>query len=116
MQYGRRNTRIVKVRLKSDFVKAEADSSEVFTEYGSSASQVKAVKIMEIISGSPGCARQAAVAVSAYARDSTQLLTQLVWVWVRVAVRFWITSLVGLGWKIGIRDEDSENLTKRNKE
>ena len=47
MQYGRRNTRIVKVRLYSDIAKADADSSEVFKEYESSASQVKVVKIME---------------------------------------------------------------------
>ena len=37
-----------------------------FTEQGSSASQMTATKIMDIISRLPGCARQAADAVSAY--------------------------------------------------
>ena len=41
-------------------------SCAVFTEQGSSASQVTAAKVMDIISRLPGCAGQAADAVSAY--------------------------------------------------
>ena len=41
-------------------------SYAVFTEQGSSASQMTAAKIMDIISRLPGCAGQAADAVSAY--------------------------------------------------
>ena len=72
MQYWRRNTRIVKVELYSDIAKADADSSAVFTQYGSSASQVKAENNVNK-KRLPGCARQAAVAVSAYARGSTTI-------------------------------------------
>ena len=38
----------------------------VFTEQGSSASQMTAAKVMDIISRLPGCARQAADAKSAF--------------------------------------------------
>ena len=41
-------------------------SFAVFTEQGTSASQMTAVKVMDIISRLPGCAGQAADAVSAY--------------------------------------------------
>ena len=41
-------------------------SYAVFTEQGSSASQMKAAKVMDIILRQPGCAGQAADAVSAY--------------------------------------------------
>ena len=55
-----------RVVLRGDIVKAYA----VFTEQGSSASQMTAAKVMDIISRLPGCAGQAADAVSA---DYTQV-------------------------------------------
>ena len=55
-----------RVVLRGDIVEYDSESYAVFTEQGSSASQMKAAKIMDIISGLPGCAGQAADAVSAY--------------------------------------------------
>ena len=54
------------VVLRSDIVKDASGSYAVFTEQGSSASQMTAAKIMDIISRLPGCDAQAADAVSAY--------------------------------------------------
>ena len=56
----------VRVVLRGDIVKADSGSYAVFTEQGSSASQMTAAKVMDIISRLPGCAGQAADAVSAY--------------------------------------------------
>ena len=55
-----------RVVLRSDFVKDDSGSYAVFTEQGSSASQMTAAKVMDIISRLPGCDGQAADAVSAY--------------------------------------------------
>ena len=52
--------------LRGDFVKDDSGSYAVFTEQGSSASQMTAAKVMDIISRLPGCAGQAPHAVSAY--------------------------------------------------
>ena len=52
--------------LRGDIAKDDSDSYAVFTEQGSSASQTTAAKVMDIISRLPGCAGQAADAVSAY--------------------------------------------------
>ena len=54
-----------RVVLRSDIVKDDSGSYAVFTEQGSSASQMTAAKIMDIISRLPGCAGQAADSVSA---------------------------------------------------
>ena len=54
-----------RVVLRGDIVKDDSGSYAVFTEQGSSASQMTAAKVMDIISGLPGCAGQAADAVSA---------------------------------------------------
>ena len=54
------------VVLSGDIVKDNSGSYAVFTEQGSSASQMTAAKIMDIISRLPGCDGQAADAVSAY--------------------------------------------------
>ena len=62
-QYQKYKGRVV---LRGDIVKADSGSCAVFTEQGSSASQMTAAKIMDIISRLPGCAGQAADAVSAY--------------------------------------------------
>ena len=55
-----------RVVLRGDIVKDDSGSYAVLTEQGSSASQMTAAKVMDIISRLPGCAGQAADAVSAY--------------------------------------------------
>ena len=57
-----------RVVLRSDIVKDDSGSCAVFTEQRSSASQMTAAKIMDIISRLPGCDGHAADAVSAYAQ------------------------------------------------
>ena len=54
-----------RVVLRGDIVKDDSGSYAVFTEQGSSASQMTAAKIMEIISRLPDCDGQAADAVLA---------------------------------------------------
>ena len=55
-----------RVVLRGDIVKDDSGSYAVFTEQGSSASQMTAAKIMDIISRLSGCDGQAADEVSAY--------------------------------------------------
>ena len=55
-----------RVVLRGDIEKDDSGSYAVFTEQGSSASEMTAAKIMDIISRLPGCDGQAADAVSAY--------------------------------------------------
>ena len=49
-------------------MKVDSGSYAVFTEQGSSASQMTAAKVMDIKSRFPGCAGKAADAVSAYSQ------------------------------------------------
>ena len=67
-----------RVVLRGENVKDDSGSYAVFTEQGSSASQMTAAKVMDIISRLPGCAGQAADAVSAYTKvnmdDASKLL------------------------------------------
>ena len=67
-----------RVVLRGDIVKDDSGSHAVFTEQGSSASQMTAAKVMDIISRLSGCAGQAADAVSAYTQvkmeDAPKLL------------------------------------------
>ena len=53
-----------RVVARGDIVKDDSGAYAVFTEQGSSASQVTAAKAMKVIARLPGCARQAADAVS----------------------------------------------------
>ena len=55
-----------RVGLRGDTVQDDSGSYAVFTEHGSSASQMTAAKVMDITSRLPGCVGQAADAVSAY--------------------------------------------------
>ena len=48
--------------------KDDSGSYAVFTEQGSSASQMTAVKVMDVMARLPGCSGQAADAVSAHAQ------------------------------------------------
>ena len=67
-----------RIVLRGDIVKDDSGSYAVFTEQGSSASQMTAAKVMDIISRLPGCDGQAADAVSAYTQvkmeDAPKLL------------------------------------------
>ena len=58
--------KIGRVVLRGDTVKDDSGSYAVFTEQGSSASQMTAAKVMDISSRPPGCEGQAADAVSVY--------------------------------------------------
>ena len=51
--------------FRGDIVKDESGACAVFTEQGSSASQMTAARIMDVIASVPGCDGQAADAVSA---------------------------------------------------
>ena len=62
-QYYKYKGRVV---LRGDIVKDDSGSYAVFTEQGSSASQMTAAKIMDIILRLPGCSGQAADPVSAH--------------------------------------------------
>ena len=55
-----------RVVFRGDIVTDDSGSYAVLTEQGSSASQITAANIMDIISRLPGCDGQAADAVSAY--------------------------------------------------
>ena len=59
--------------LRGDIVKDDSGSYAAFTEQGSSASQMTAAKVMDIISRLPGCNGQAADAVSAYTQVKMEL-------------------------------------------
>ena len=89
-----------RVVLRGDIVKDDSGSYAVFTEQGSSASQMTASKVMDIISRLPGCAGQAADAVSAYTKvkmeDAHNLLkipkSECPDIWIRQPRHTWPTS------------------------
>ena len=86
--------------LRGDIVKDNSGSYAVFTEQGSSASQMTAAKIMDIISRLPGCDGQAADAVSAYTQvkmeDAHKLLkipkSECPDIWIRLPRHKWPKS------------------------
>ena len=61
-----------RVVVSGDIVKDDSGSYAVFTEQGSSASQMTAAKVMDSISRLLGCAGQAADAVSAYTQGKME--------------------------------------------
>ena len=61
-----------RVVLRGDIVKDDSRSYAVFTEQGSSASQMTAAKVMDIISRLLGCAGQAADAVSVCSQEKME--------------------------------------------
>ena len=67
-----------RVVFGGDTVKDDSGSSALFTEQGSSASQMTAAKVMDVMSRLPGCAGHAADALSAYTQvkieDAPKLL------------------------------------------
>ena len=52
--------------LRGDILKDDSGSYAVFTEQGSSASQITVAKVMDVIAKLPGCVGQVGDAVSAY--------------------------------------------------
>ena len=97
----RQNTKNTKVELlRGDIVKDNSGSYAVCTERGSSASQMTAAKIMDIISRLPGCDGQAADAVSAYTQvkmeDAHKLLkvpkSECPDIWIRLPRHKWPKS------------------------
>ena len=94
-----------RVVLRGDIVKDNSGSYAVFTEQGSSASQMTAAKIMDIISRLPGCDGQAADAVSAYTQvkmeDAHKLLkiskSECPDIWIRLPRHNWPKIMVQYG-------------------
>ena len=103
-----------RVVLRGDIVKDNSGSYAVFTEQGSSASQMTAAKIMDIISRLPGCDGQAADAVSAYTQvkmeDAHKLLkipkSECPDIWIRLPRHEWPISWSSM--------EDPVDLLERN--
>ena len=95
-QYQKHKDRVV---LRGDMVKDDSGSYAVFIE-GSSASQMTAAKVMDIISRLLGCAGQAADAVSAYTQvkmeDAPTLLkfskSECPDIWIRLPKHKWAKS------------------------
>ena len=96
-QYQKYKGRVV---LRGDIVKDNSGSYAVFTEQGSSASQMTAAKVMDIISRLPECSGQAADAVSAYTQvnmeDAPKLLnipeSECPDIWIRLPRHKWPKS------------------------
>ena len=103
-----------RVVLRGDIVKDDSGSCAVFTEEGSSASQMTAAKVMDIISSLPGCAGQASDAVSACAQvkmeDAPKLLkipkSECPDIWIRPPRHKWLKSWTSM--------EDPAVLLERN--
>ena len=89
-----------RVVLRGDIVKEDSGSYAVFTEQGSSASQMTAAKVMDIISTLPGCDGQAADAVCACTQvkmeDAPKLLkipkSECPDIWIRLPRHKWPKS------------------------
>ena len=89
-----------RIVLRGDIVKDDSGSFAVFTEQGSSGSRMTAAKFMDIMSRLPGCAGQAADAVSAYTQvkmeDAHKLLkipkSQCPDIWIRLPRHKWSKS------------------------
>ena len=74
-QYPKYKDRVV---LRGDIVKDDSGSHAVSIEQGSSASQMTAAKVMDIIARLLGCAGQAADAVSAYTLIKMEKCTDVI--------------------------------------
>ena len=89
-----------RVVLRGDIVKDDSGAYAVFTEQGSSATQMTAAKIMDVIAKLPDCEGQAADAVSAYTQvnmeDAPRLLkipkSECPDVWIRLPRHTWPKS------------------------
>ena len=89
-----------RVVLRGDIVKDDSGAYAVFTEQGSSATQMTAAKIMDVIAKLPDCEGQTADAVSAYTQvnmeDAPRLLkipkSECPDVWIRLPRHTWPKS------------------------
>ena len=89
-----------RVVLRGDIVKDDSGSYAVFTEQGSSASQMTAAKVMDTLSRLPGCAGQEADAVSAYTQVKMEEASKLLKIpksecpdtWIRLPRHKWPKS------------------------
>ena len=63
-----------RIVLRGDIVKDDSGSYAVFTEQGSSASQMTAAKVMDIISRLPGCDGQVSADTQEKMEDDPKLL------------------------------------------
>ena len=89
-----------RVVLRGDVVKDDSGSCAVFAEQGSSASQLTAPKIMDIISKLPSWDREAADAISAYTQvkmeDAHKFLkipkSECADIWIRLPRHKWPKS------------------------
>ena len=89
-----------RVVFRGDIVKDDSGSYAVFTEQASSASQMTAAKVMDIITRLPGCSGQAADAVSAKTQvkmdDAPKLLkiskSECPDIWIRLPRHKWPKS------------------------
>ena len=83
--------------LRGDIVKDETGADADCTEHGSSASQMTAAKVMDVIARLPDCDEEAADAVSAYTQvklvDAPRLLkipkSECPYVWIRLPRHKW---------------------------
>ena len=86
--------------LRGDIVEDDSGAYAIFTEQGSSASQMTAAKVMDVIARLPDCDGQAADAISAYTHvkmDDAQKLLKLPKsecpdVWIRLPRHKWPKS------------------------
>ena len=93
-----------RVVLRGDIVKDDSGSCAVFTEQGSSASQMTAATVMDIMSRLPGCAGQAADAAFAYTqvkmedgpKPSKILKSECPDIWTRLPRHKWPKSGSGM--------------------
>ena len=91
-----------RVVLRGDTVKDDSGSYAVFSEQGSSASQMTAAKVMDIISRLPGCTGQAADAVFAYTQVKMEDVPKLLKIpksecpdtWIRLSRYKWLEDPV----------------------
>ena len=89
-----------RVVLRGDILKDDSGSYAVLTEQGSSASQMTAAKVMDIISRLPGCAGQAVDAVSEYTQVKMEAAPKLMKIpksefpdiWIRLPRHNWPKS------------------------
>ena len=89
-----------RVVLRGDIVIDDSGSYAVFTEQGSSASQMTAAKVMDVIARLPGCGAQAADAVSAYTQVKMEDVPSLLKtpksecpdIWIRLPKHNWPKS------------------------
>ena len=97
LRYQKYKGRVV---LRGDIVKNDSGAYALYTEQGSSASQMTASKVVDIISRLPGCSGQAADAVSAHTQvkmeDAPTLLkipkSKCLDIWIRLPRHKWPKS------------------------